>query len=268
MMRNLMFCVCLILLSGIVNGCKSQDVKSIWIDTPMTVDGIGSDWENVTVTDFEDPNVFIGLSNTNDRLYVLMGFQDLGLARSIQRNGITIWLDNNGDKEKEIGIKYVPEFAGEDNRKNGQTDRLSPEQQSVFEERVQNRMTGISIVNRLGEGYSPETGEFTPIGASKSEYGRFTFEIMIPLRRDRSIPFAIDISEGDNISLGLEIGNSQASLGRRSGQRPMGGGGRSGDRGGGGMRGGMPGGGTRGSNGNQQMLQHHELWIKVQLDQN
>ncbi len=48
---------------------------------------------------------------------------------------------------------------------------------------------------------------------------------MIPLRQDRSILFALDILEGSDISLGLAMGMSQASLGRRSGQRPMGGGG-------------------------------------------
>ncbi len=258
-MRRIIVLFTFILISTGITGCNSKDVQSSRIEAPITVDGIGSDWGDIPVTDFEDPNIFMGFGNTNDRLYILVGFNDQDLAQLFRMNGITLWLDGTGEREKETGIKYVPPPDRENSRTEGPEDDMSSEKRKLFEERSGKRSTGLSIVNRNGESYRLDPGGHVPEGAFKSEFGRYILEFMVPLRRDKSMPYAIDISDDTKISLGLEMGPPGNFADRRSFRRPGGG------RGGGFPGGGGKTGGGRGGGFARQTFQTQEIRFSVQL---
>jgi hypothetical protein len=251
----------LILSFFIHNGCSTLQLESSWKDRDITLDGKGGEWLG-TKYYFEDSAVSVGLINDEQHLYVSMMTENPMLRAQIMRQGLTVWLDPKGGKNKIFGIKFplgrkVGEEEGERMDAQAMMDEMAREEMM---EKLQESMTELEVLGpdeKVLEKMNIEDAK--GIGVKmRNAGGTFVYELRVPLTSSKEHPFAVGVKSGDMIGVGFLSPKLQMRRpsGMRGGVGMPGGGGGMGGRGGmGGMGGGM----------GRQMPQDLKIWAKVQL---
>jgi hypothetical protein len=267
----------------LMGGCKNTEVQSQWSAEPVKVDGEMTEWPSGSTVYFEDPGVQLGLRNDSQNLYVLFRFGNQAWARAIRMGGLTLWLDNSGKKNKDVGIRYnggpslldsgmqKPGMAGQ----GGFLDSLTPEQKERFMEWQKKDMADqLKVIYKKSgqEVFIPTNGSSGPAVSFGSPQGTYTYEFSIPLQKSDVSRYGIGAQPGQAISLGLEWGGMSESNRERMREERGGGMGGGGEGGGGrgGMGGGHHGGGRGGMGGGRggpamQAPAKQEIWVKTQL---
>lgn len=277
-MRKQFYFITVISLFLIIFSCKTKQIETQWTDKPITIDGDYSDWEGVPLEYFEDQNIILGAVNDNENLYIMFRFSDYNMAKRIQRMGITLWLDKEGEKNKDYGIRYT-----------GGTEllKVEPPQVNTNPENTsqkQNRRTAM-IENLRQKLHLPITGNIIiitgeqeeeksenqfqgPSAGSTYKDGLFAYEFRLPI--------PISVKPGEKISLCVELGGlDQSDIDKMQGQKmnsgessSMSGTGMGGGRGGGmgGGKGGRK--GMRSSNQGFQNMEKQNVWINLILAEN
>ena len=225
-------------------GCKTEELASTWSDREVRIDGVNDEWQGAT-TYIEDKDVSIGLLNDDEFLYVSLSGND-NLRMQVMRAGLTIWFDPEGGTDEWYGINFPTGAQGrmQEMRRRGEGgDRDPPSRRPTVDD---DPMMYVELVGpgELGRRRIPierVTGVEVKIG---NDFGRFVYELKMPLPRDADHLFGIGTKAGAVLGVGLETGD-MPGRGRGGGMGGFGGGGGRG--GGGGGRGG--GGGGRGGGG-------------------
>jgi hypothetical protein len=291
-------CILIFLLTPflLLNGCKKPvDLNSKWIDREIVIDADDYDWKDYPFYYDEKTRSCIGLYNDNENLYICFQTMDEDVQRQITGQGLEVWFNQNGDKEKQLGIGYPVGRqpggpGGPMDKSSGMPgpppDRSSdmpgqPSEMESGDKKMPPKRTfgqGPDSVKALEilpsedvTGYLYNFQRAAKIGiharCTIDERGRFVYELKMPLMKTEKTPFAIATSAVRNIGIGfmtVEVknrsGGGMGKGGRPGGGRP-GGGMPGGGRPGGGMDGG-PGGGVGGRGGDL------EIWTNVTLASN
>lgn len=276
-------------------GCKKPvDLNSMWIDRGIVVDADDQDWKDYPFYYEEKTRSPIGLYNDNENLYICFQTMDEDVQRKITRQGLVVWFNQTGDKEKQLGISYP--LGNQLSGPGGPTDESSgrpgppPERSSDISGHPSkspfgqgsDSMEDIEILpsdDVIGFLHHPQRAAKIGIYAKCTidERGRFVYEIKMPLMKTEKTPFAVAKSAVKNIGIGfmtveVEKG-SEGGMGksRRPGGGRPGGGRPGGGRPGGGMPDGdMPdrdkdGGPSRDKDNRGKDL---EIWFNVTLASN
>ena len=243
-------------------GCSSQlKLDSRWSPEQINIDGDESDWQGA-LTYVDGKNVSIGIKNDGEFLYICLVSTDRMLQRQMMMRGFTAWFDPDGGKEKTFGIRFPigmidsgmmfsgrgrdddPESMREDfSRSLAELELIWPEEE---------RRTRLPAAN--AQGIAAAIGD---------PMDKLVYEIKVPLQKGENLPYAIGISDGKPLGMGLVT----EEIDREAMRERMGRGG-SGGRGRGGFGGGGFGGGGRGRGGagqRPQMPKPFKLWFSFQL---
>jgi len=234
--------------------CSMLELESTWKDRDITLDGKGGDWLGAKYY-FEDSAISVGLINDAQYLYVSMMTENPMIRTQIMRQGLTVWLDPKGGKNKIFGIKYPLGRQGEEQ----EGERLTPEammDETAREEMMQKLQESMTELEVLGPD-EEVLGKMDIKDAKgidvkmRNAGGTFVYELRIPLSSSEEYPYAVGVKSGDMIGVGFLSPKLQM-------QKPRG------------MRGGgMPGmggrGGMRAGGMGRQMPQQLKIWTKVQL---
>ncbi len=267
----------------------SPEISPHWTDKPIYIDGNIDDWSGLPTTFLEDQGAVIGLANDSENLYVQVRFRDAIWARAIHRSGLTLYLDADGGKNKNIGLKFVggPTFAeireASPGRDSSDGQRWQGEGRSPREGMNQDRMRGrddtlFSYFDKKGliDATINIDGANGPKVAWGIDHGFYVYEFSIPLAQSKVRDYGLGLEPGKKIGFGAEWGGRPEGMGgpdgggpRLSGGFPGGGGGMMGG-GDGDNDGGMErGGGMRGERpGGEQMrkaMTKQEFWTKTKL---
>ena len=186
------------------------------------------------------------------------------IRAQVMRQGLTVWFDSQGGKNKSFGIKYpLGRQIGQEER-----DRMDP--QAIMDEttreemmqRLQESMTDLEILGpdeKVLAKKDIEDAEGIEV-SMRNAAGTLVYELKVPLVSSEEHPFAVGVEPGSVIGVGFLSPKMQM---RRPG----------GTRGGGGMPGGgggmPPGGGMGGRGGmggmSRMIPQDLKIWAKVQL---
>lgn len=281
---SLKFIISALIIITIAAGCKMQEVVGCWASGPIKIDGQRSEWTKIPATYFEDQDVAIGLCNDNDYLYLFFSFNNQTWARAIQSTGLTLWLDGEAKKNKDLGICYkggpTPDKMGMGDRPNMPEGREQNEDMpDDFAEKMKERQEEqeqlskiITVINNKidREDIIPSEGPDGPAVAFNLSKDIYTYEFRLPLAGGGLGQYGFGANQGEFVSIGAEWGEMEMGDGNRpegmgggrSGGGPGGGGGMPGGCGGG-RGGGGPGGGEPG--GGMQQSEKQEFWIKTQL---
>ncbi len=266
---KMVFLLALIIFT-LVAACKTQEVQTRWSPGPVKVDGDMTEWASGSTVYFEDLGVQLGLSNDSQNLYVLFRFSNQAWARAIRRGGVTLWLDNSGKKNKDLGIRYTGGPSMLDLPMQGSSSRggfreaMTPEMQQRLAEMEQDPAGQITLI------YKKSSQEITlrphgsgdPAAGFAAPQGIYTYEFSIPLEKGDGFDCGIGAKPGQTVSLGFEWGGMSKEDRQKMMERMgsgMGGpppGGMSGGRGG---MGGRPGGPR------MRPAEKQEFWVKTQL---
>lgn len=254
----------LLLFAFSLTGCKDIEVKSIWLDREIIIDGGPDDWENVMLI-IKDKNITVGLANDETFLYLCLRSSKESTLRQAMMTGFRVWFDSEGGKHKRFGIKFP---AGMQSEGMPLRDRAEIQDPKIQQELIDASLKEVEIIG-------PAKGEVVRASNFREQeievdvgqtQGQFVYELKIPLLKTPEHPYAIGAQEGKPVMIGFETGKIDREKMRgemMKGGRPPGG-----DRMGGRMPGGGrgPGGGGRGGPaGRPEMSEPLELWVKVNL---
>jgi hypothetical protein len=252
----------------LVTGCKTQEVPSHWLTVPIQVDGKMTEWSEIPITYFE--GAVLGLGNDDKNLYIHFRFKSPAWAQAVRKTGLTLWIDANGKKDKEIGIRFYGGPSPKElmaARGNEQFDNMPQEQKQDFLEReAQTANKFIFFDNSYYvEDSIPVDGSKGPAAGYDTSLGFYSYEFSIPLQESAVQFYGLGVQPGQTICLGAEWGGMRFDRGGMPGKPPggMGGGPPGGI--GAGPPGGMGGGRGGPGGGEKKLSEKQEFWVKTQL---
>lgn len=287
--------VSLVLLLVVSAGCQGRKLPAVWADIPPIIDGQSVDWSGEKIFDIESLTTHVELKNDSHAVYCLMKFDDPRWLHRAVSEGVTLWLDGAGGKNKDYGIKlslpvgFHPEreqpsdFPAIADRK---MLREPPNQRIPPLDSLLAKLKTTVVFGPDDPGISIDTKSTKPpqfrINADNSA---LICEFSVPLLGKSGRGFGITADAGDVISLSFDFkedlpigfGKSKGpDKGDKRGGRPEGGfppnggGGGMPPGGGSGGMGGTPPGGQRGmppGEGNRPEMSGsaEAVWIKIQL---
>ncbi len=98
------FPVLLVVLFTLMS-CSKQQINSHWVVKDITIDGNAADWGN-NIQYLKKKDIGIGIANDDSNFYFCAITSDRDLRRQILFRGLELWLDANGGKSKDFGIKF------------------------------------------------------------------------------------------------------------------------------------------------------------------
>lgn len=250
---------------SVLIGCSTLQLESTWKDRDITMDGKGGDWLGAKYY-FEDSAISVGLINDDRYLYVSMMTENPMVRAQIMRQGLIVWLDPQGGKNKTFGIKYPLGRQGEDQEgeRMDPGDMMDEMTREEMMQKLQETMTELEVLGSDEEVLGRmDIEDVRGIEVKmRNAGGTFVYELKVPLASSEEYPFALGVEPGDFIGVGFLSPKLQMlrPSGMRGGGRMPGGGGGMPPGGGGGMGGpGMDGGMGR------LMPRELKIWAKVQL---
>jgi hypothetical protein len=242
-------------------GCSTLQLESTWKDRDITMDGKSGDWLGAKYY-FEDSGISLGLINDSQYLYVSMMTENPMIRGQVMQQGLIVWFDSRGGKNKTFGIKYPIGRQRETEKGEGMDpqkmmDELTREEMM---QRLQEAMTDLEVLGPDEEVLAKMDIEEAQgiVVKMRNAAGTFVYELKVPLAASEEFPFAVGVAAGDIVGVGLI--SPKMEMRRPSGMR----GGGLMPPGGGGMGGGMGGRGGMGSMG-RIMPQDLKIWAKVRL---
>jgi hypothetical protein len=254
-------------------GCASFNTyttESRPLTQPITIDGRTDDWQGELFV-VPGERMMIGYVNDGRFLYIAVLVEEAFQRYQVLYQGLTVWFDPKGGKEKAFGIRYplglppgerpAPKMAAEGE---GVTPVDVPEGalaelEIVRSEKVPPQRVRVADLKGVEVKVTPSTG-------------LLVYEMKIPLAVDAEHPLAVGTPPGGTVGIGFETPKFDVSSmprgntggGPESGARPPGGGGTGGGMGGrGGSMGGAGGMGGRG--GMMGLAEPLKIWAIVQL---
>ncbi len=103
---NKLFLFFMVLALCISGFSKEKKVEGIWASIPVIIDGSNSEWINGPFIFEKKVKVDYAFRNDSENLYVLFIFKDTKYLSSIDQTGMTLWLNTEGKKKKDYGIKF------------------------------------------------------------------------------------------------------------------------------------------------------------------
>ena len=250
-----------------VTGCKTQEVPNHWSTLPIQVDGKMTEWTGIPTTYFKDEGAVLGLCNDSENLYIHFRFTNPTWAQAIRMTGLTLWIDANGKKDKDVGIRFhggpsLTELMAASS--GGRLDNLPQEQKQRLLEREAQTTDRLIFFDKsyYVEASIPIDGSKGPAAGYDTSMGFYLYEFSVPLQESAVQLYGLGAQPGQTICIGAEWGGVSGLRSERQQRGSM-----SGSRGG--MGGGPPGGmgGGRGGKGGGRIQppEKQEVWVKTQL---
>lgn len=228
--------------------------------TGVEIDGINKEWASPLPEYHKKTGINYSVSNDLKNIYLIVRISDEKIIRQVTKNGLEIWIDKDGKKNKTSGISYpvpvkkVIDFAAII------TNTQTEEKKDVVKEPLKKgllteknlKLTGYYIEN----GEQPVAGCEVKVAASIDEEGVLVYEFALPFNTfykesldqdDVKTKFAIGFIVKD---VELEMPTEMPRMGDMRAMAMMGG-----------FGGGMPGGGMSAMT--KSDTPEKEFWIVV-----
>ncbi|MFZ1947056.1 MAG: hypothetical protein WAW06_05880 [bacterium] len=270
-----------IILLGLAAGCGGLQLASVLRTGEVSVDGVPDEWQGA-ITYIEDPNVTLGVMNDDQYLYLCFSTPLKSVVTQILRQGLTVWFDADGGKDKTFGI-HCPLAAPAAMPDTTRAPDRHEDPRAFGGALAKGIREAAGLMEIVGPGkdqravLTPSEGRGIEVRLGAQD-GRIVYELRVPLIVSDTHPFAIAAKAVRVVGVGFDA-PAAAAQGRgappEGGQVPGGfggdgpeGGGPGGGRPGGGPEGGGPGG--MGGAGRPQGPQGEtteplEVWCKVKL---
>ncbi|MGB5108046.1 MAG: hypothetical protein WBP29_09000 [Candidatus Zixiibacteriota bacterium] len=275
MLRFLLFTLAIITM--LTFPLFGDDLASDWANTEMTIDGDGDEWRDRTFTYYDNDKTAIALMNDSANIYLIVISRNEATISRLQRGGLSVWLNGEGKKNRDYGLRYRAGRIGKDSRKPPE-GMEAPADMQVRSKEMEERQTRlrqlITVFEKKSSSEISNKGEQGPAAAATFGKDIYAVEFKIPIKSSNDSGYGISLAPDKAPTLGLEFGyltDDEKKEMRDAMPRPEDGGLRMGMGGapppGGGMGGGMGGGrGGPGGLGGRMLDQgKQEIWLKVQL---
>ncbi len=188
---------------------KENEIRSTWTPTPVKIDGSNDEWSGESLTLEKKLNVDYAFRNDSKNLYVLFVFKDPKFLSSIDRTGMILWLNTEGKKKKNYGIKFQIRLVTADTYISLLEKQLGPlpeEKKAQIKSKPQYRIYLNQVIDKKGEAVGVTSGPSAPASKSKRGKNMVIYEFRIPLKRGERQLAGIGTEPGKSIKIGFEWG--------------------------------------------------------------
>lgn len=188
---------------------KDVVVQSVWATTPVKIDGSTDDWQGDALTLYKKTKVDYAFRNDSENLYVLFIFKNpRKFMSTINETGMTLWLNTEGENNKNYGIKFQIKTVSADNyisllERMGMS--VPEEKKKEIRKKPTYRVFHNEVIDKEGAASLIEATTIGPVwnfGGKKE----LIYEFRIPLRRGEGQPVGIGTEPGKSIKVGFEWG--------------------------------------------------------------
>jgi hypothetical protein len=225
---------------------KTKRLPGVWQSTPIVADGDNRDWPSPYPQYDEKAMLGYAVSNDKTNLYITVETGDPAVQLKILKEGLTVWIDRNGEKNEETAINFpIPQRQGS-TRGKGSADRpgamhlegggnaSTPEQRQrmVLEDRVAAALAGADQYSLQGfrscnlqYSISEHDSCGVQVKIALDANNELVWEAIVPLKAFYFKPELTRADKGRPIAVCFETTAFQRPDGERSdaGSRPGGG---------------------------------------------
>jgi hypothetical protein len=194
---------------------KDEPVTSQWIATPPSIDGMNTEWGNVSLSTYKKAKIDYAFMNDAENLFMLFIFKDPKFLSSISWTGMTIWLSPQGKKDKDLGIRFVKKEITADDYiaiLEEQTGKAVSDQQK---EKIRQNKAYILFEQELINKKAPDYSEDAPKPRFRGALFRnntlekaFIYEFSFSLPRLAEVAPQIGAEPGKGLNLNFEWGGA------------------------------------------------------------
>lgn len=195
-MRVLAF---LLLISLLSTGCKTTaSLESSALVEPVTVDAQLEEWAGKLST-IAGGELSVGVQNDGEYLYVGLTTSNPQRIAQIMQQGMILWIDPAGGKEKVFGVQYPIGIVTTSGSAGGLTSDPTANRISI-----EKSMQEIALIGDGGQAFRRRKDSVPGITMHAEASDRaFTYEAKLPLSADEGIVYAIGTEPGRQIGFGL-----------------------------------------------------------------
>jgi hypothetical protein len=191
---------------------KDKTIESTWAASPLTIDGLANDWGGDPLNVEKKVKAEYAFRNDADTLYVLFKFNDLKYLSSIEITGMTLWIDTEGKKDKDLGVKFTKKKISADEYiaiLEKQQGALSDEQKEKVRASAFYFISQAEAVDKKGnsleQGAAAEVAKGAAYNVSMGQ-DTVTYEFKLPFKNLTSAVLGTKTGPGEIVSIGFEWG--------------------------------------------------------------
>jgi hypothetical protein len=222
-----------LLIPLFIFGCRTTKITSTLVTTPIPIDGNMADWPKRSSVLLADSSVTVRVANDGINLYLAVETNDPEYMLDFRRSGITLWVDLNGGKSKQVEIHFPAGlYAIFDRNRGGFWQSLTPEEKERASDKLDLLAKGILVINKANEkSYNfPASNPSGFAAAYSKSRNQTTIEMRIPLQFQEDFltmklplkqkTLGIGISTGSRLTGGFQrpgMAGPEEGMGRRRG---------------------------------------------------
>lgn len=191
---------------------KEKSVDSIWAVSPLKIDGLADDWESDPFHVEKKVKTEYAFRNDSDSLYVFFKFNDAKYLSSIEITGMVLWIDIEGKKNKDIGVKFTKKKISADEF----IAVLEKQQGTISDERKESLrasefyfISRAEAVDKKGDPFKKNEGDEAVKGAAFNvsvQQDAVSYEFRVPLKNLIEAISESDVEPGEVVGVGFEWG--------------------------------------------------------------
>jgi hypothetical protein len=270
--------LCLLLTVTYQVSAKENVIKSSWTDIPVKIDGFINEWKDDTLNVEDKVKVDYAFKNNADYIFVFFRFNDPKYLSTIEHTGITLWLNTQGKKKKNLGVKFTKKQISADEYIAMLEKRQGPlgaEQKEQFRQNASYTISQAKMVDKKGKPLDHDE-QSASMGESANNVSVQEDSVVYEFRVDiKGMPEEVlgkAATPGEMLKIGFEWGGLTDEI-RKEYMKGSASGGDSGPigiseggRGGGGTEGaGFGGASPAGLTALRKMTKEYSFWVDVHL---
>ena len=188
-------------------------IQSDWAAAPLLIDGVSTDWEGASFTEYKPTKVDYAFRNDAENLYVLFVFKaPREFMSSIRDTGMTVWLNTEGKNRKNYGIRFRIVTVSADNYidllEKMLNEPLPEEKKQAIKAKQSYQVFNNEVIDKEGEPVSIVTGPAAPAFNYAGTQEAMMYEFKIPLKKGEDYPVGIGTEPGSTVRIGFEWGGT------------------------------------------------------------
>ncbi len=212
------FFLCFVILAFCSLGiAKEKVVQSQWTTSPPNIDGSNSDWEGGTLTLYKKAQVDYAFRNDADNLYVIFIFNDpRGFMSTIKQSGITLWLNTDGKKKKNYGIRFAIKTVSADNYiqivEQMMGEPMPEDKKAQIKAKESYQVFHNEVIDKEGEAPPIASGPTSPSFNTAGGKETVVYEFKVALKKDDTSPVGIGTQPGGSFTIGFDWGGTTKEM--------------------------------------------------------
>ncbi len=191
---------------------KEKTAESTWAAFPLTVDGIVNDWEGDPLNVEKKMEAEYAFRNDAESLYVFFKFNDPKYLSSIDITGMTLWIDIEGKKDKDLGVRFFKKRISADEYiaiLESQQGPLSDAQKENVRASAFYFISQAEALDKKGNPFEQGEGGEAVKGAVYNvsvQQDAIAYEFRLPLKNLAGSLLGVETKPGEIVGIGFEWG--------------------------------------------------------------